>query len=48
MVCYVGSYILDAFDGMAARALKQCSQLGCVLDMVCDRTSDALIVCILG
>ncbi|KAK8827648.1 hypothetical protein WA577_007195 [Blastocystis sp. JDR] len=34
---YFISYILDAFDGVAARHLGQCSHFGAVLDMVCDR-----------
>jgi hypothetical protein len=34
---YSVSCLLDAFDGMAARALKQTSQFGAVLDMVTDR-----------
>mmetsp|Transcript_43835 Transcript_43835/g.88362 ORF Transcript_43835/g.88362 Transcript_43835/m.88362 type:complete len:252 (-) Transcript_43835:393-1148(-) len=36
---YSGSYILDAFDGYAARALNQESRLGYYLDMVIDRIS---------
>lgn len=40
--------ILDAFDGMAARKFNQCSNFGAVLDMVCDRASDAVILAFLG
>ena len=36
---YAGSYFLDCFDGMAARALGQESRLGYYLDMGIDRVS---------
>lgn len=39
---YSISYILDAFDGYAARALNQESRLGYYLDMVIDRISSSL------
>jgi CDP-diacylglycerol--inositol 3-phosphatidyltransferase len=39
---YAFSYFLDAFDGMAARALGQSSHLGYYLDMVIDRISSVL------
>eukprot|EP00939_MAST-03C_sp_MAST-3C-sp1_P004754 g4754.t1 len=39
---YTISYLLDAFDGMAARALGQTSHLGYYLDMIIDRISSAL------
>mmetsp|Transcript_60232 Transcript_60232/g.127586 ORF Transcript_60232/g.127586 Transcript_60232/m.127586 type:complete len:252 (-) Transcript_60232:78-833(-) len=39
---YSVSYILDAFDGYAARALNQESRLGYYLDMVIDRVSSCL------
>mmetsp|Transcript_12992 Transcript_12992/g.37032 ORF Transcript_12992/g.37032 Transcript_12992/m.37032 type:complete len:230 (-) Transcript_12992:23-712(-) len=39
---YSGSYILDAFDGYAARALNQESRLGYYLDMVIDRVSSCV------
>lgn len=39
---YAFSYLLDAFDGMAARALNQTSKLGIYLDMVIDRISSSL------
>lgn len=35
-VLYCVSCLLDAFDGMAARALNQSTQFGAVLDMVTD------------
>ena len=45
---YSFSQVLDHFDGYAARKLNQCSKFGAVLDMVCDRVSDAVILCILA
>jgi CDP-alcohol phosphatidyltransferase len=36
-ILYGVSCLLDAFDGMAARAFKQTSKFGAVLDMVTDR-----------
>lgn len=36
-VTYLISCLLDAVDGMAARALGQTSKLGAILDMVTDR-----------
>ncbi|GBG32649.1 CDP-diacylglycerol--inositol 3-phosphatidyltransferase [Hondaea fermentalgiana] len=39
---YALSYFLDAFDGIAARALNQTSKLGYYLDMVIDRVSSCL------
>jgi CDP-diacylglycerol--inositol 3-phosphatidyltransferase len=42
------SEILDAFDGMAARKYNQSTKFGAVLDMVCDRASDAVILAWLG
>lgn len=45
---YGVSQLLDAFDGMAARHFNQCTKFGSVLDMVCDRASDAVILAILG
>ena len=42
------SAILDAFDGMAARKLNQATDFGAVLDMVCDRASDAVTLAFLG
>jgi len=38
---------LDAFDGMAARKLDQCSRFGAAQDMVSDRTSCASIYTVL-
>ena len=45
---YGGSQLLDMFDGMAARHFNQCSKLGAVMDMVCDRASNAVMLAILG
>ena len=47
VVCYFISFILDAFDGMVARAYKQTSKLGATLDMVTDRISTAGLLAIL-
>jgi CDP-diacylglycerol--inositol 3-phosphatidyltransferase len=47
LLCAVSS-ILDAFDGMAARKYNQCTNFGAVLDMVCDRSGDAVILAFLG
>ena len=41
LVLYTVSFILDAADGMAARALDQCSHFGAILDMLTDRASTA-------
>lgn len=38
------SAFLDAFDGMAARHFNQCSQLGAVLDMLCDRIGTCMLI----
>ena len=48
VVCYFISFILDAFDGMAARAAGQTSKLGATLDMVTDRISTAGLLAILS
>jgi CDP-diacylglycerol--inositol 3-phosphatidyltransferase len=48
VVCYFISFILDAFDGMVARAYKQTSKLGATLDMVTDRISTAGLLAILS
>lgn len=45
---YFLSFILDAFDGMVARAAGQKSKLGATLDMVVDRISTAGLLCILS
>lgn len=42
------SQLLDAFDGMAARHFKQSTRFGAVLDMVCDRASNAVLLAILA
>jgi CDP-diacylglycerol--inositol 3-phosphatidyltransferase len=48
IVLYAVSQLLDMFDGMAARHFNQCSNFGAVLDMVCDRASNAVMLAILG
>ena len=42
------SQVLDAADGFAARALKQSSTFGAVLDMVTDRASTTCLVVVLA
>lgn len=44
---YTLSFALDAADGMAARALGQCSSVGVILDMFTDRASSAGLLVIL-
>eukprot|EP00397_Hematodinium_sp_SG-2012_P029272 GEMP01030903.1.p1 GENE.GEMP01030903.1~~GEMP01030903.1.p1 ORF type:complete len:230 (+),score=3.66 GEMP01030903.1:52-690(+) len=46
--CYVVSYVLDAVDGLAARALNQGSRFGAVLDMVTDRFCTNIMTLILA
>ena len=48
IILVASSSTLDAFDGMAARKFNQCTNFGAVLDMVCDRASDACILAFLG
>jgi CDP-diacylglycerol--inositol 3-phosphatidyltransferase len=45
---YGTSQLLDAFDGLAARALNQSSQFGAVLDMVTDRVSTVCLQMVLS
>ncbi|KRX07744.1 hypothetical protein PPERSA_05807 [Pseudocohnilembus persalinus] len=45
---YAISQGLDAIDGLAARKFDQCNEFGKVLDMVCDRASDAVFLSILS
>ncbi|KAN0066502.1 phosphatidylinositol synthase 1 (CDP-alcohol phosphatidyltransferase1) [Thecaphora frezii] len=44
---YGVSCLLDAFDGMAARALGQSTKFGAVLDMVTDRCTTSCLLCFL-
>lgn len=44
IACYLTSALLDAFDGMAARAYNQESSLGAMLDMLTDRVGTAALV----
>ena len=46
--CYLVSQLLDAADGYAARALKQSSTFGAVLDMVTDRSSTTCFCVVLA
>ena len=46
-VLYGVSCLLDAFDGMFARRLDQCTKFGSVLDMVTDRCTTACLLCFL-
>ena len=48
VISYFISFILDAFDGMVARAYDQESKLGATLDMVTDRISTAGLLCVLS
>lgn len=48
LLCYGLSQLLDAFDGMAARYFKQSTKFGAVLDMVCDRASNGVMLAILA
>ena len=48
LVLYTFSFILDAADGMAARALNQCSKFGMVLDMIIDRAATSAFLCVLA
>lgn len=47
-VLYGVSCLLDALDGLAARALNQSSKFGAVLDMVTDRCTTACLLCYLA
>eukprot|EP00189_Rhodosorus_marinus_P006009 CAMPEP_0113967254 /NCGR_PEP_ID=MMETSP0011_2-20120614/8817_1 /TAXON_ID=101924 /ORGANISM="Rhodosorus marinus" /LENGTH=165 /DNA_ID=CAMNT_0000980095 /DNA_START=186 /DNA_END=680 /DNA_ORIENTATION=- /assembly_acc=CAM_ASM_000156 len=44
-VCYGLSFILDAFDGKAARRLNQTSEFGAFLDVAIDIASRGLLSC---
>ena len=47
--CLYGlSQFLDMFDGLAARKFNQSTTFGAILDMVCDRASNAVLLAILG
>lgn len=47
LALYTSSFILDFFDGYAARTFKQSSNFGAVLDMVTDRVSTMLLLVLL-
>jgi CDP-diacylglycerol--inositol 3-phosphatidyltransferase len=48
ILSYGISQLLDLFDGMAARYFDQSTTFGSVLDMVCDRLADAIMLAILA
>lgn len=48
VLLYGISQTLDAFDGWAARKFDQSTRFGAVLDMVCDRASNAAFLAILA
>ena len=41
---YEYSGLLDAFDGMAARALNQCTKFGAMLDQLTDRAATSMLL----
>src|SRR5690606_30348038 len=45
---YAISCLLDALDGLAARALNQSTKFGAVLDMVTDRCTTSCLLCFLS
>ncbi|CDW79418.1 phosphatidylinositol synthase [Stylonychia lemnae] len=47
-IFYAIASLLDIFDGMAARALNQCSRYGAALDMICDRAQNATVFMLLS
>ena len=47
LMLYVGSFVGDLFDGMAARRFNQSSHFGGMLDMITDRCSTAGLLMIL-
>lgn len=48
LIFYFVGFILDEFDGRAARAFNQSSNFGAALDMVCDRCATAGMCLILA
>jgi CDP-diacylglycerol--inositol 3-phosphatidyltransferase len=48
ILLYLSSFILDLFDGMAARKLNQTSSFGGLLDMITDRCSTLGLLYVLG
>jgi CDP-diacylglycerol--inositol 3-phosphatidyltransferase len=41
---YIFSALLDAFDGMAARSLNQCTKFGAMLDQLTDRAATSMLL----
>eukprot|EP01031_Cornospumella_fuschlensis_P024181 gene24181-29246_t len=48
IACYLGAFVGDVVDGYVARAFKQCSRFGGVLDMVTDRVSTCGLLVIIS
>jgi CDP-diacylglycerol--inositol 3-phosphatidyltransferase len=48
LALYTASFVLDAADGMAARALDQCSTFGAILDMITDRAATSGLLVLLS
>lgn len=48
LIFYFVSFVLDMFDGMAARALDQKSKYGATLDMIIDRISTSGLLMVLS
>lgn len=48
ILCYFFAIIVDAIDGIVARALDQTSRYGSCLDMVCDRAQVSMIYIVFG
>lgn len=48
LLMYIMSFVLDFFDGYAARMFNQSSNYGAVLDMVTDRCATAALLVTLG
>ncbi|CCW70759.1 unnamed protein product [Phytomonas sp. Hart1] len=48
LLLYTLGFVLDAVDGLAARALNQCSRFGAILDMATDRAATAGMIVVLA
>lgn len=48
LALYAVSFVADAADGMAARALGQCSRFGAILDMITDRAATCGLLVLLA
>ncbi|CEO98956.1 CDP-diacylglycerol--inositol 3-phosphatidyltransferase [Plasmodiophora brassicae] len=47
-LCYAVSQLLDAVDGVVARAVNQCSKFGALLDMLTDRMSTTCLLVVIA